>query len=115
MKYPEEFELLSIFECEPIRADKDVPFFYNSSLFRYRNEDDETYEFRMLPSYNEVFLKVAKRDYDIALLKLQNIEALSILSDNKVEKRIMLTTTRAVIKIQMKPSFRIEYTDEVII
>ena len=114
MEHPEEYELMAVFESEPYMLDSasDVPFYYNKSIYKYSNPESELITFSMTPSYDEVSIKVSKEKFEIANLNLQRISSLSVLSDNKAEKRIMLTGRRYVLKVQLKPRFSIEFTEE---
>lgn len=109
---PEEFELLGLFETEPITLDaSEVPFFYNKSTYKYINSETEEFTFSLLPSFDEIDFKVSKYNTEIANLKLYHIKSFDILSDTKIEKRIMLTSENYLIKIQLKPRFSIELTE----
>ncbi|WP_299819940.1 hypothetical protein [uncultured Pontibacter sp.] len=117
MEYPEEYELMAIFESEPDMLDSttDVPFYYNKSTYKYSNPEKEVITFSMTPSYDEVSIKVSKENFEIANMNLQHISSLSVLSDNKEEKRIMLTGRNYVLKVQLKPRFNIQFAEELAI
>lgn len=76
---PEEFELLSFFEVEPVKSDKDsdVPFYYNLLTYVIEN-DNEKIEVHISPSYGDIeifwaqnsILKFNWRLYDIETLKI---------------------------------------------
>ena len=87
---PEEHELMSFFEVEPIKVDKDstFPFYYNILTYVVTN-DQERIEVNISPSYGdiEIFweqekkLKFNWRFYDIKTLKIEkkdNLECLKI-------------------------------------
>lgn len=38
--FPEDYELISIFESEPKLLDEDIPWFYNTLFFRLQRNDD---------------------------------------------------------------------------
>jgi len=110
MKYPEEFELMAVFETEPVLLDRDVLFHYNKSTYKYINREREEIIFSITPYYNEVKINVSKENFEIASLSFQNIISFSILSDNRVEKRIMLTGENYALKVQLKPKYSIQFT-----
>jgi len=114
MEHPEEHELMAVFESEPHMLDcaADVPFYYNKLTYKYSNPENEVITFSMTPSYDEVSIKVSKENFEIANLKLQHISCLNVLSDNKAEKRIMVTGRTYVLKVQFKPRFSIEFTED---
>ncbi|MFT2011511.1 hypothetical protein ACMA1I_22765 [Pontibacter sp. 13R65] len=115
MEHPEEYELMAVFESEPHMLDSstDVPFYYNKSIYKYSNPENEVITFSMTPSYNEVSIKVSKENFEIANMNLQHISSLNVLSDNKEEKRIMLSSRKYVLKVQLKPRFSIEFTEDI--
>lgn len=116
MEHPEEYELMAVFESEPDMLDSvaDVPFYYNQSTYKYSNPENEVITFTMTPSYNEVSFKVLKENFEIAIMNLQNISSFNVLSDNKAEKRIMLTGRNYKLKVQLKPRFKIEFTEDIV-
>ncbi|RDC63639.1 hypothetical protein [Adhaeribacter pallidiroseus] len=113
MEYPEEYELMAVFESEPIMLDPDVPFYYNKSTYKYTNSEKEEFTFSILPSYSEISINVTIANFEIANLSLQNIRNFKILSDNKLEKRIMLSGENYLLKIQLKPKFSIQFKEEI--
>lgn len=104
---------MSVFEAEPIMLDSDVPFYYNKSTYKYINSEKEEFTFSMSPSYHEIYIKVEKDNLEIANLSLQNINTFNILSDNKLEKRIMLSGQSYLLKIQLKPKFSLQFKEEI--
>jgi len=105
---------MAVFESEPHLLDSasNVPFYYNKSTYKYSNPEKEEITFSMTPSYDEISIKVSKEKFEIANMNLQHISSLSVLSDNKAEKRIMLTGRNYVLKVQLKPRFSIQFTEE---
>lgn len=54
--FPDETELLSLFECEPRLYDtssKDLPFYYNQATYQFSN-GEEDFLIVLSPSYGEV-------------------------------------------------------------
>ncbi|MBS2101214.1 hypothetical protein [Carboxylicivirga linearis] len=107
---PEEFELMSFFEVEPIKADKDsdVPFYYNILTYVIKS-DLEKIEIIISPSYGDIeifweqnnILKFNWRFYDIETLKIEkrdNIECMKITFDSENMSDCFLW---------VKPSFKI--------
>jgi hypothetical protein len=79
---PEEYELTSFFEVEPIKLDKKVPFKYNTVTYVIIN-GPEKIEIHISPAYGdiEIFwehnneLKINWRLYDIRSLKIERKES----------------------------------------
>jgi len=63
----------------------------------------------MTPSYSELKLEVYNSDTNelLGLLDLKNIESIEILDDRKEEKRMMITSSYGVIKIDLVPRYKI--------
>lgn len=113
MKHPETVDLISLFECEPINlAAENTPFFYDESTYKYTNSELQTFEFIIYPCYNEVSFVVTQKQLILSKFKLFNVNSLTILSDKKTEKRLMITSDNYIIKISLKPFFNIEFIEE---
>ena len=113
MKYPDEVDLMSFFECEPISLDNEnVPFFYNESTYNYVNGNNQTFTIKICPSYDELTISVKNGDKDVSNIRLNSVSDLSILSDKKEEKRLMITSENFVSKISLKPEFHFEFIEE---
>lgn len=113
MKYPDEIDLISFFECEPKQLDGDeIPFEYNESEYLYGNDDGQEITFKIQPSYSFVHIVVNKNNVKITDLKFNHISSTTILSDDVNEKRIMLTSNNFCTKIQIKPLFKLELIEE---
>ncbi|GAL82703.1 hypothetical protein JCM19274_3841 [Algibacter lectus] len=113
MKYPDEVDLMSFFECEPTSLDSNnIPFFYNESTYNYTNEENQNFNFKLTPSYGEVSILVKNKKMELSNIKLKSVYSLSILSDKKEEKRIMITSENFIVKISFKPEFQFEIIEE---
>lgn len=113
MKYPDEVDLMSFFECEPISLDaENVPFFYNESTYKYVNENNQSFTMKICPSYDELTIVVKNGNKALANIKLNSISDFSILSDKKEEKRFMITSEKFISKITLKPEFQFEFIEE---
>ena len=107
---PEEYELMSFFEVEPIKADKDsyIPFYYNVLTYVVTNER-ERIEVNISPSYGDIeifweqdnVLKFNWRFYDIQTLEIEQ-------KDNQECMRITFNTENMTdCFLWVKPNFKI--------
>lgn len=113
MKYPDEVDLMSFFECEPTSLDtENVPFFYNESTYKYVNEKNQSFTIKICPSYEELTILVKNVDKDLSNIKLNSVSGLSILSDKKEEKRLMIISENFISKMTLKPEFHLELIEE---
>ena len=105
---PEDYELLSFFEVEPVVLDKDIPWHYNILTFR-TEKNNEKLTVHISPAYGD-FEIYWELDDELRLhWKLYNIEAIMI--EKKDDKEYM----RIVMKDEniddclffMKPKFKL--------
>ena len=113
MKYPEEVDIMSFFECEPTFLDsEEVPFFYNESTYSYINENSQSFTVTLCPSYSEVTFIIKDADKVISHIKLNSVDDLSILSDKREEKRLMITSENFILKMSLKPHYHLDFLEE---
>lgn len=113
MKYPDEVDLMSLFECEPTFIDSlDVPFFYNESTYHYVNDKNQSFTVKICPSYNELKFLIKNGSIELSNIMLNTVSCISILSDKKEEKRIMITSEYFILKITLKPAYQFEFIEE---
>lgn len=86
MSIPDEFSLVSLFECEPKLLDNDVPYFYNEATYEFGNFANERFVVRICPSYSDINIQVYAIDSNelSTSLDFKNIDGIEILSD-KIE------------------------------
>ena len=109
MKIPEEISFTSLFECEPTMLDKDIPYFYNESTYRFCNGNSEKFIVRFCPSYGDINIQVYAESTNELMSNIvcANVVAIEILVDKKDESIIMITSENSAIKINFKPKFKI--------
>ncbi len=113
MKYPDEIDLMALFEFEPHLLDsKDIPFFYNQSTYQYTNKSNQIFTVKLQPSSNELEILVKKGPIQLFYLKFNTVSGLSILKDTKGEKRIMITSDNFISKMNLNPEFQFELVEE---
>lgn len=109
MKIPDEISLISFFECEPQMLDEEVMYYYNQATYEFKNNNGELFIVSISPADNEFKLQVLDTESKniLSLIELSNVESIEILSDKKQDARFMITSESSVMKIDLKPRFRI--------
>lgn len=112
--FPEENDLLSLFECEPTLIDnnsKDLPFYYNKAIYRFSN-GVEDFIVSLSPSYGEVTIQVTQSTTQrlVSLLDLKRVDKFEIKADKKGYSSVLLTVVnedaQQLIEIDFKPYFK---------
>ena len=116
---PDEYELLALFECEPVLRDsqtKNLPFYYNEATYRFSNEE-ESFLVRITPAYSEVKIQVNHRVTQrlISRLDLKKVDKLEIIADTKKISSILLTMDNdenlQTLEIEFKPHYKLIMQD----
>ena len=77
--FPEDHELLSIFESEPTILDADCPWFYNTLTFTGERSGIE-YLVRISPAYGELEVRLGKLNHPITHLSFAGVSGLRLKS-----------------------------------
>ncbi|MEW9670608.1 hypothetical protein [Ammoniphilus sp. 3BR4] len=113
--YPEEHELLSLFECEPKLYDaytENLPFFYNQATYEFSNQT-EHFIVTLSPSYEEVRIQVSDASSNelLTYLDLKRVDKFEIVADKKDHSSVLLTIqnddTLQTLEIDFKPRFKL--------
>ncbi|KRE29647.1 hypothetical protein [Paenibacillus sp. Soil522] len=114
MQIPDEFELLSIFECEPELLDaeiKNLPFIYNQATYRFSNKN-EKFVVTISPSTGQVKVKAEdlRSDEVISYFDLQRVDRLEIVADKQDKSSVIITLCQdeilQTLEINFKPRFK---------
>ncbi|MFK9093760.1 hypothetical protein [Bacillus salipaludis] len=112
--FPDEIELLSLFEAEPLLLDstsKDLPFHYNEATYRFSN-GKEDFIVKLSPSYGEVKIQVNESSSNrlLSLLDLKRVAKLEITADKKEQASVLIKIdnqdSQQTIEIDFKPNFK---------
>ena len=110
--FPEENDLLSLFECEPIMFDTTMKaFFYNEATYQFSNGEEE-FVVTISPSYSEVKIQVTQRNSNtlLSLLDLKSVDKFEITADKKDQSSILLRMQNGdfiqTIELDYKPKFK---------
>ncbi|QPA54982.1 hypothetical protein [Lysinibacillus sphaericus] len=116
--FPDEIELLSLFETNPDFLDTmEIPFYYNEMVYRFSNKEEE-FEIKLAPSVGELSIKVFQKEtcnllFKLLLISVSNFE---IKEDTKEKNCIQLVLDHEEIlqiyEISFKPKFSLILTEE---
>ena len=102
----EELELLSFFEVEPTRADRDVPWPYND--FTYQMAVGEyTVSFSIAPAYKELSLSVAHKGAALYVFKGLSVQDVRYHKDADIETLEIVVSDRDTVWFRLRPSLLI--------
>ena len=109
MSVPDEFSLLSLFECDPKLLDSNVSYFYNEATYEFNNSANERFVVSICPSYSDIKIQVYATDNNelLSLLDFKDVANIEILSDKKEESKIRIYIEGGLIKINFKPRFKV--------
>lgn len=106
-QFPEEHELISVFECIPRLTDEGIPFVYNGATYEFVNQTNEQFIVDISPAYGDIRILVTDRETQQALadLNFKQASALEIVEDNRTASKVAINSERQRVIIQMKPRF----------
>lgn len=79
--FPQEWELLSLFEVEPTIADRDIPWFYNRLTFE-TNRGDDRIRCEIEPAYEIIRLVWWRGQHEALSLDLHWVSGLRVVTGN---------------------------------
>jgi hypothetical protein len=112
--FPEDFELLSIFECEPEVLDADAPWFYNTLTFR-GERDGLGYMIKLCPAYGDLEVRIGDANQPITHLSITEVSALRLHEghgDAVLMASFSSESGRGILKIRLRPTLSIEWPFE---
>lgn len=109
MSIPDEFALLSLFECEPTLLDSGIPFFYNKATYEFSNSVNERFVVSICPSYSDIKIQVYSTDNNelLSVLDFKKVDEIFIISDKREESKIEIKTEGGFVYINFKPRFKV--------
>jgi len=81
MKLPDDWQLLSVFEVEPVVSDPGVPWAYNTLTFETTRGEDHV-RCDIIPGYDEFRLVWTRGDERIMTLTLCRVAALAVCTEH---------------------------------
>jgi hypothetical protein len=109
--FPQEHELLSLFESEPILLDANVPWTYNHLQFT-RTIGESTVECVIEPGYETLQFRWSQRGVEIVALDLHWVAGLTVESDGGREALVAHFRERSGVSklcIQFSPHIHISW------
>ncbi|MGM0896986.1 MAG: hypothetical protein ACQEV0_03750 [Bacillota bacterium] len=111
--FPNELELLSLFESEPELSDdiEETSIYYKEAVYRFTN-GEEDFVVHISPAQDEVRIQVSKSDSGrmLSLLDLKQVSKFEIMADQKDRSSILLITeneeTDIIVQVDFKPYFK---------
>lgn len=102
----EELELLSFFEVEPLRADRDIPWPYND--FSYQLDVGQyTVSFSIAPAYKDLSLSVSHNGAAIYAFKALSVKDVRYHKDADLETLEIVVSDRDTIWFRLRPNLLI--------
>ncbi|RSK26280.1 hypothetical protein EJF36_05075 [Bacillus sp. HMF5848] len=100
--FPEEHELIDIFESEPTEIDEDMPWYYNELRF-YLKRNENVLEAIISPAISDIKLRWHNQKHILASLHLEDVkgikiekkdgtESLCIMFEDLLVKDLIITT-----------------------
>ncbi|MEY9869024.1 hypothetical protein ABIE66_004403 [Peribacillus sp. B2I2] len=117
--FPDEDDLLSLFECEPTLFDtteKGLPFYYNKATYQFSN-GEEDFIVTLSPSYGEVKIQVTLPTSNklLSLLDLKRVDKFEIIADKRELSSVLLTVlnedSQQTIEIDFKPKYKLIFRE----
>jgi hypothetical protein len=109
--FPEEHELIGLFESEPVLADADVPWTYNCLRFT-RTVGHSTVECAIDPGYEKLTFRWLQKDTEIVVLDLCWVSGITVECENGREALIAHFRERhgiLPVRIQLTPTIHVSW------
>jgi hypothetical protein len=107
--FPDDYELITIFESEPKLLDKEIPWFYNTLFFELQRNDD-VLSCVLCPAYKTISIGLTVMGRIIYDLGFENVKGINIERNKRIEGIIVEMNDDSpfsTLFIQTKPSITI--------
>ena len=110
--FPEEWELLSLFECEPTISERDVPWFYNRLTFETKRGSDEIH-CEIEPAYETVNITWWHGGKEKVKLELHWVGGLQVVTGGGIDYLIVKFRDRysLALEFHLKPEIRLRWAN----
>ncbi|HEV8605824.1 MAG TPA: hypothetical protein VGQ99_10685 [Tepidisphaeraceae bacterium] len=110
IEMPELWELIALFECEPVLADTGVPPSYNTLNFRTTRGADELW-CQISPYYGDVYFTWSRQGSKVLDLKLHSVQRLYVSQGDCEALEISFEEQRKMdfLRLQFKPNISIQW------
>jgi len=99
----EELDLLSFFEVEPSRADRNIPWPYNDFSYQL-NLGQYKVSFSIAPAYKDLSLSVAHNDTQFYSFKGLSVKDVRYHKDANFETLEIIVSDRDIIRLRLRPN-----------
>lgn len=104
---PEANDFLSLFQCEPVLLDDEIPFLYNEAVYEFTNEKSERFSVRLQPSAPDLKIEVFIEGDRIAYLDFTGDFSMEILSTQKDSSKLRIKNSTGSAVIHFRPRFKL--------
>jgi hypothetical protein len=114
IEMPELWELIALFECEPVLADTGVPLSYNTLNFRSTRGADELW-CQISPGYGDVYFTWSRQGSKVLDLKLFSVQRLCVSLGDCEALEISFEERRKMdlLRLQLKPQITLKWGMEI--
>jgi hypothetical protein len=109
--FPDQHDLIALFESEPVLTDAGVPWCYNSLLFT-RTIGDESVECIIEPGYGDLRFRWLQRGVEVVDLDVHAVSGLRVESENGREALVAEFGERSgslPLRIQLAPRIHVSW------
>jgi hypothetical protein len=99
----EEFELLSFFAVEPVRADGDVPWPYNDFTYRI-SLDEYSVEFGIHPAYKDLSFSISRKGSELYTFSALSVHDVRYHNHPDREVLEIVVSSRDSIWLRLRPT-----------
>lgn len=104
---PDATDFLSLFQCEPVLLDDEIPFLYNEAVYEFANEKSERFSVRLQPSAPDLKIEVFIEGDRIAYLDFTGDFSMEILSTQKDSSKLRIKNSTGSAVIHFRPRFKL--------
>lgn len=108
---PEEYELIGLFECEPILMDQGVPWSYNHLTF-HSTRGKDVVTCIMEPGYHTLKFQWVRDEVEHLNLDFGWVEGIQVTMKPNKESLQLLFLYRETVEIQLKPNICFSFTSK---
>ncbi|GGE44885.1 hypothetical protein GCM10007421_18820 [Halopseudomonas oceani] len=113
-EYPEEYEFVGFFECEPQMTDSDVPWCYNTAAYTTVRNGLRV-ECTISPGYGDMDLLVLNGEEQLVRLSVNHIQKIEFEATAESEKMIVEFNEGTILHpliLQLKPTVNVSWGTE---
>lgn len=112
--FPEEYELITLFESEPIILDSEFPWYYNYLLFKLIR-DGIILDFGMEPACNRINIRMSnERQGTLIEVGYESIRGIEIYKESSTEGLLLFDgdNLNVTVRLETKPNIKLISTGD---